>query len=441
MKVSLVLVSILFWVLALAAPVALANFSIGPWELLGAEDNLLNGISTSDSLLFATTDEGFHYYNQNTGSWTDRTNPGWIGAGRFCVIRGQSHDQRLVTGGVNAWFKGTLFISTNMGGDDHLTRECEGGEVTDLQSSPLPNDPALYACTWSDIVPGEFLRSDDDGNSWTALTGHNHHAMTDLAVFSSDMVFLAGDNFVTLTKDGGQTWTSLQANLPVQSGIYCIMALPPVVALPVAQKEDPEVDILLASNDTGLYQYNFEAELWETVLPFSCRSMTQRFMQTDTFEYWTETYVVTWDGRVLFIKDHQWDQMQDVTGDLSADPIDVEANSYGVFVALQGGGVYQSEGWLPASDVPQAADGYNLSAFPNPFNPATTITFEMPVSGHAFLQVFDLRGARVATLLDGTKSPGPQSVGWRPEGLGSGVYRAVLQVNGKTVSHSLVLLK
>jgi hypothetical protein len=37
-----------------------------------------------------------------------------------------------------------------------------------------------FACTWSDVVPGELLRSVDAGESWTPIIGHGFYAMTDL---------------------------------------------------------------------------------------------------------------------------------------------------------------------------------------------------------------------------------------------------------------------
>ncbi len=62
-------------------------------------------------------------------------------------------------------------------------------------------------------------------------------------------------------------------------------------------------------------------------------------------------------------------------------------------------------------------------------------------AGHALLRVFDLRGALVITLLDAEVTAGVHSYPWRPAGLGSGVYRTILEFGGKTVAGSVVLLK
>lgn len=428
-------------ILLLISTNALAEITMDPWEFLGAQDSQLNGICSSGHYLFATTHEGLHFYNFQTEQWTDRTWPGWIGKGKYAAVAGQMHEQRLVTGGVNAWFKGTLFFSDDMGETESLVRESEGGRVTDLGASIFV-EPTLYACTWSDVVDGEFLRSDDDGETWSLILGHGHHTMTDLEVLGHQEVFLAGDNYVAHTTDGGLNWQNLQGNLPVGEGIYCMLAQPAMTSLPSPEKDKTDAADLMASNDTGLFLYDFDTGLWEMILPDSCRSIAQRFCYEGLFICWTETYAVTWDGRIMATMNGDWENWQDITGDLiPGTPIDVETNGWGVFVAMQGGGVFHSQGMQPLSDVPGLASNLEIKAFPNPFNPATTIKFETPVAGRALLQVFDVRGALVETLFEGEVEAGTHSHQWRPQGLGSGVYRTVLQIEGQAVHGSVVLLK
>lgn len=420
--------------LLLASPIIADEFSIYPWELIGAEDDLLNGICMSGNSLYATTEEGFYSYNSQTGVWDDHTNPGWIGMAKYAVVEGQIYDDRLVTGGVNAWFKGTLFYSDDMGDTETLVYESNGGRVTDMAYS-LWDDPAIYACTLSDIVDGELLRSNDDGQSWSLITGHGHHAMTSLAVLGHDEVFVAGDNYITHTTDGGQTWENMKHNLPDNQGIYCMHVQGPVTALPYVNYVT-----LMVSNDTGLYYFDSNEEQWELILPYSCKSIAQRFVQYDTFIFWTETYAVTWDDRVLFCLGMDFENWQDVTEGLPAAPIDIEAGGGGVYVALQGGGVYQSCGYDYPSSVPSIST-ISLSAFPNPFNPATTIKFEIATSGHALIQAFDLQGALVATITDSYYEEGEHTKSWQPQQLSSGNYMVVLKSGGQTVGELISLVR
>lgn len=424
----------LILLLLLASPILADASALHPWELIGAEDDLLNGICISGNNLYATTEEGFYSYNSQTGLWDDHTHPGWIGKAKYAVVEGQIYDNRLVTGGVNAWFKGTLFYSDDMGDTETLVYESSGGRVTDMASS-LWDDPAIYACTWSDIFDGELLRSNDDGQSWSLLEGHGHHTMTSVAVLGHDEVFLSGDNYITHSTDGGQTWENMKYNLPDYQGIYCMDVQGPITALPTVNYTS-----LMVSNDSGLYKFDTIGEQWELILPHSCKSIAQRFMQLDTFVYWTETYVVTWDDRVLFCLDMDFENWQDVTGELPADPIDVEAGWGGVYVALQGGGVYRSGGYDYPSSVPSIST-ISLNVFPNPFNPVTTISFEITAPGNALVQVFDLQGALVATVTDDYYEEGTHAKSWQPQQFSSGNYMVVLKSGGQTVSELVSMVR
>ncbi len=82
-----------------------------------------------------------------------------------------------------------------------------------------------------------------------------------------------------------------------------------------------------------------------------------------------------------------------------------------------------------------------LNAYPNPFNPATTLAFDLPRRGHVRLDIHDPRGRRVARLVDGVRAAGPHRVGWRAAGLASGVYVARLVADGSTTHRRLLLVK
>ena len=89
--------------------------------------------------------------------------------------------------------------------------------------------------------------------------------------------------------------------------------------------------------------------------------------------------------------------------------------------------------------IPQS---YALSQnFPNPFNPSTTIRFELPEAGHATLKVYNSLGQEVATLLDGELGAGTFQAVWNAGGMPSGTYFYRLDAGSFTQSKKLVLLK
>lgn len=76
--------------------------------------------------------------------------------------------------------------------------------------------------------------------------------------------------------------------------------------------------------------------------------------------------------------------------------------------------------------VPTTAEP--LAAWPNPFNPSTTLAFDLPEAGDARLVVVDLLGREVARLLEGPRAAGSVRVAWTPDAkLASGLYFAVLE--------------
>jgi hypothetical protein len=86
------------------------------------------------------------------------------------------------------------------------------------------------------------------------------------------------------------------------------------------------------------------------------------------------------------------------------------------------------------------------AACPNPFNPRTTIRFELPAARQARLTIHDLRGRVVATLVDGFAPSGRHEVTWtgRDDGcrdLPSGVYLSRLEAGRRIVHGRMTLVR
>ena len=84
--------------------------------------------------------------------------------------------------------------------------------------------------------------------------------------------------------------------------------------------------------------------------------------------------------------------------------------------------------------------------FPNPFNPSTTISFEMHEAGEASLKIFNIRGETVTTLAQGHIQPGNYQVTWDGKNsngqiVAAGNYIAVLSKGNEQVSRNMLMLK
>jgi hypothetical protein len=84
---------------------------------------------------------------------------------------------------------------------------------------------------------------------------------------------------------------------------------------------------------------------------------------------------------------------------------------------------------------------FRLSAFPNPFNPATRLSFDLPQAGMVSLTVYDLLGRRVAVLLNERMTAGSHEIEWQADAFSSGMYFAVLRFGEQRAVQKMLLMK
>ncbi|NUO80908.1 aryl-sulfate sulfotransferase [candidate division KSB1 bacterium] len=79
--------------------------------------------------------------------------------------------------------------------------------------------------------------------------------------------------------------------------------------------------------------------------------------------------------------------------------------------------------------------------YPNPFNPSTLISFQLPVSSHVTLKVFDVNGREVATLVDGEMTVGRHRVPFAPSDLAGGLYFYKITAGKFSQTRKAILMK
>ncbi len=80
-----------------------------------------------------------------------------------------------------------------------------------------------------------------------------------------------------------------------------------------------------------------------------------------------------------------------------------------------------------------------LLAYPNPFNPTTTIRFGLTEDSKVLLEVYDISGSKINTLKNSFMKKGYHSVIWDGSNYSSGVY-FIRMTSGLYVSSSKVVL-
>ncbi|MCY3765230.1 MAG: T9SS type A sorting domain-containing protein [Gemmatimonadetes bacterium] len=89
---------------------------------------------------------------------------------------------------------------------------------------------------------------------------------------------------------------------------------------------------------------------------------------------------------------------------------------------------------------------FAVNVYPNPFNPSTTISYELPESAPVSVVIYDVLGQQVRQLISQFNSAGRYSVQWdardnQGRGVASGVYIARVEAGTSTLSQKMLLLK
>ena len=86
-------------------------------------------------------------------------------------------------------------------------------------------------------------------------------------------------------------------------------------------------------------------------------------------------------------------------------------------------------------------DGFSTACFPNPFNPATEIRFALPEASHVTIDIYNVMGQKVTTLVDEHRDAGRHTVRWDGSYAASGVYFYRIEAGSFVESRKMILLK
>jgi len=272
-----------------------------------------------------------------------------------------------------------IYKSTNEGSNWTATN---GGAEVDPAGNPMismavsaTSPDTVYAGSAPVNARARVFRTTNGGGSWSDITGTlPDRYPIDLAVDPSDsrVVYVAfmgyGNSHVFRSADSGQTWQDIGAGLPDV----------PVSAVEV----DPDYpQVLYAGTDLGV------------------------FISPDAGAYW---YAFQ-DGMPTAM-----------VNDLKVAPGRM------LRAATHGNGVFERGLFDPTTtsvaELPGVAERAGLGVWPNPVQAGSRVSFELPRATDARLTLYDVRGRKVKTLLDGQAAAGPHELALDTERLPAGVY-------------------
>jgi ligand-binding sensor domain-containing protein len=111
-------------------------------------------------------------------------------------------------------------------------------------------------------------------------------------------------------------------------------------------------------------------------------------------------------------------------------------------IVFNEGGIVSADEWevlVPQTDIAT----YN---YPNPFNPSTTIAYDLPQEGSVKIEIFNIRGQKVRTLLDEYQRAGKHQIVWNGKDernieMPSGIYLYQIATESKDVAGKMMMIK
>jgi hypothetical protein len=259
---------------------------------------------------------------------------------------------------------------------DRLTYVPSGDAVTALAMSRSVDRILYYGSSGGEVfrldhaataIPYSYPTQLDMGpefNSGSYVSSISIHPDDDQKV----LLGVSNYNVVSLfyTDDGGATWTQHEGNLAGADG----PSIRDVAIVPYGG-----IDIYFAATSTGLYS---------------------TFYLTGASTYWNL-------------------ESADLMGNVVVDMLATRPDDGVVVAGTHGKGVYSIG--IPTgtavgdAEIPRPA--LLSQNVPNPFNPMTTISFNLPVAGQATLVIYDVAGNRIRTLVNQDLEAGDHHAIWR----------------------------
>ena len=305
-------------------------------------------------------------------------------------------------------------------------------------------DPQDSRMVYVGVGSNRIYRTINQGATWDTITPTNAYYLTALAIAPShNSILYAGFvNGLFKSTDRGNSWASLSLGFPMQAGPQLAVdpRNPDVVYATVYNVDTTQPSGVFKTTDGGATWVEKDSGLSEE----------NKQIRTIIIhpKYPDDIYVGTKNssGRVVSHSTDAGEHWSDFSngflptaGVVTALVIDTLHNRMYAGAV----GIYFLDPLVTNVDARggERPSTYELAQnYPNPFNPTTTIEFSLPTQAVVTLEIFDVLGRRVASLMDDqTLMPGRYKEGWNAQASPSGVYyyRIVLaeKKNGGSVIH------
>jgi photosystem II stability/assembly factor-like uncharacterized protein len=328
-------------------------------------------------------------------------------------------------------------------GYDFLAVSDDGGDTwTEINTVTALQD-GIYGMAWQNDTTAIFVgelggddviyRTTDGGFTRTTL----HHNVVgaqfnyvDFANGQNKFGVIGGDNmYFYYTIDGGLTWTQgTEDVVSTSNDIEKVYMVDSYIAWAVGDN-----GTIVKSTDGGINW--FQQPSWTT----SIELMDVHFNNLNGIGFIAgndQTARITKDGGAT------WEDMAPVLASPTDDINAIYLNGVSNYLYIGADhAMIQYYDNTPTGDTPMSLPFVLNQNYPNPFNPSTTISFTLDRDGFVNLNVYDVAGRVVATILNKDMNAGTYDVGFNAQGLASGVYFYKLKTADQEMTRKMILLR
>lgn len=386
---------------------------------------------------------GSIFLSQNMGnSWTESNeglkSPESPYYGYDILSFGISADKSFVFA---ALYRGGIFRSSDNGAhwseaDSGIVTKNDPGSYYINILAVSPYEGSLYAGGSNDYG-GNIYRSTDNGSTWVK-TGFSNRGFypTCLAFTKSNSgrediftgtyndYFGASYEYIFMSNDTAKTWA------PVDS----VNVKDNIIVLAVSDTN------LFVGTSNGLFLATSNG-LKEIDHGFADNYITALAVSGSKLFAGT-----AYDG-IYFTSDNgaHWKQINDGLTNTEVNTLSVSADGKELLVGVFGAGMWKrslSDITAVKEEEKDVPSNFTLNQnYPNPFNPSTTISYSLPKSSNVNIEVFNVLGEKVATLVNEYERAGNHKAQWNAGRFASGVYFYRLQAGNYSAVKKLLLLK
>jgi photosystem II stability/assembly factor-like uncharacterized protein len=350
---------------------------------------------------------------------------------------------------------GLYFVNENLGYSANsygvILKTTDGGNSwtaikRDTTAATVTNNAVAFTSANVGYIVGQLsssidiiYKTTDGGATLTTTKGIVAASLNAVSFFNAQAGIVVGSKMKVLyTKDAGTTWTA-----GTVSGVPTAMATNTLNGVAFINANDAIAvgdKVTLRTSDGGV--------TWNYInVTFDQTLNAVAYLNNNTWALGTKSSTpksigilqsadigLTWSNKVNY---SVFDTASVVYNDLGI------SQSGAVFVVGGSSAIYTNSTGVSVKDfeneIPTAIE--LKQNYPNPFNPSTKINYTIDKAGLVKLNIYDVLGRLVKSLVNEIQYPGNHSIVFDAKGLASGTYIYSLMINNSIVSKKMILIK